>query len=127
MRSGFQRWGKPDRVCGEDCEFLITLAGTGPFTCQWRQNGASLSSAASSSAVTATLTVPVQRLTDRGQYDCAVTNGCGSNGSAAATLTIGCACSLANVAGGGPNALLPDGVIDGDDFVAFINAFSTGC
>ena len=33
---------------------------------------------------------------------------------------------LADVAGGGPNADQPDGIIDGTDFVAFINSFGVG-
>jgi microcystin-dependent protein len=36
------------------------------------------------------------------------------------------ACSLADVAGGGPTGLSPDGVVDGSDFIAFINSFGTG-
>jgi hypothetical protein len=31
------------------------------------------------------------------------------------------------VAGGGVDALEPDGTIDGSDFIAFINAFAAGC
>jgi len=31
------------------------------------------------------------------------------------------------VAGGGDAGLTPDGIIDGSDFIAFINAFSAGC
>ena len=34
---------------------------------------------------------------------------------------------LADVVGDGVNALSPDGIIDGTDFVAFINAFAAGC
>ncbi len=36
------------------------------------------------------------------------------------------ACSLSDVAGGGATGLQPDGVVDGNDFIAFINSFSTG-
>jgi len=33
----------------------------------------------------------------------------------------------ADIVGDGPNVLDPDGIIDGSDFIAFINAFSAGC
>lgn len=36
------------------------------------------------------------------------------------------ACSLADVAGGGPSGMLPDGTLDGSDFIAFINSFAIG-
>jgi len=60
-----------------------------------------------------------------------ITNACGSVTSNPATLTIigPCvpqACSLADVAGAGPTGLAPDGIVDGSDFIAFINSFSTG-
>ena len=35
-------------------------------------------------------------------------------------------CSIGDIAGGGPSGLLPDGILDGSDFVAFINSFSIG-
>ena len=36
------------------------------------------------------------------------------------------ACSLADIAGGGPGGLTPDGIVDGADFVSFINSFGVG-
>ncbi len=67
---------------------------------------------------------------DTAYLRCIVTNGCGSSTSGPTTLTIlTCspqACSLADVAGAGPNGLAPDGIVDGSDFIAFINSFSTG-
>ena len=42
------------------------------------------------------------------------------------TITGGCGCSLADIAGGGPLADQPDGTIDGADFIAFINSYSLG-
>jgi len=35
-------------------------------------------------------------------------------------------CSLADLAGTGPTGRLPDGIVDGSDFITFINSFSTG-
>ena len=55
-------------------------------------------------------------------------NTCGSTISNPAALTvITCGgCSLADVAGGGDLGNLPDGTIDGSDFIAFINSFGIG-
>jgi len=36
------------------------------------------------------------------------------------------ACSAADIAGGGLAGLTPDGIVDGTDFITFINSFSTG-
>ena len=36
------------------------------------------------------------------------------------------ACSAADIAGGGLTGQIPDGIVDGTDFVTFINSFSTG-
>ncbi len=33
---------------------------------------------------------------------------------------------LADIAGGGPDGRSPDGIVDGNDFVAFVNSFSSG-
>ncbi len=59
---------------------------------------------------------------------CIVTNACGTVMSNAATLTVGSCggCSLADIAGDGGNGLSPDGIVDGSDFIAFINSFGTG-
>ena len=35
-------------------------------------------------------------------------------------------CSLADIAGGGPDGRSPDFIVDGSDFIAFINSFGTG-
>ncbi len=45
-------------------------------------------------------------------------------------MTITCAMApscLADLVGGGDDGLVPDGTIDGADFIAFINAFAAGC
>jgi hypothetical protein len=59
---------------------------------------------------------------------CLVGGICTNVSSNVVTLTItgGCGCSLADIAGGGPLADQPDGTIDGADFIAFINSYSLG-
>jgi hypothetical protein len=56
-------------------------------------------------------------------YSCIVTNDCGMVSSNGAGLTIAINCSQADVAGGNPGG---DGIIDGADFIAFINSFIVG-
>ena len=112
--------------------FSVTAAGIGPFTYQWRKGGAPINSSAGAggnpSAATATLTLMNVQPTDSGVYDCIVTNACGSITSNSATLTIqACTgCSLADIAGGGPDGLRFDGLVDSSDFTAFINSFCVG-
>ena len=45
---------------------------------------------------------------------------------AASFLRPGIACSTADIAGSGPDGRTFDGIVDGSDFIAFINSFSTG-
>jgi len=62
---------------------------------------------------------------DRFEYTIANTE----NNNSSATVRLRCqtcGCSIADVAGGGPDGQLPDGVVDGSDFVGFINSFSVG-
>jgi hypothetical protein len=98
-----------------------------PISYRWRKNGIDISPALNPSAVTPTLRVPIVRAIDIGTYDCRVSNACGSTISSPATLTIRvCVCSLADIVGGGPTGQSPDGIIDGSDFIAFINSFGSG-
>ncbi len=68
------------------------------------------------------------------QFRCVISNlasACGTFTSDAAVLTVAQRCSLADVAGtagvGGPGITsCGDGVVDGEDFIAFINSFSAG-
>jgi hypothetical protein len=65
---------------------------------------------------------------DARDYRCVVSSACVSVASNATTLTVeSCTgCSLADVAGGGPDGLSYDGTVDGSDFIAFINSFGIG-
>ena len=60
-------------------------------------------------------------------YDCIVTNACGSLTSSPANITLASRCSIADIAGtDGGTMSCGDSVVDGSDFIAFINSFSTG-
>ncbi len=110
--------------------FLLTVTGSGPLSYLWRKGGVQLNSLANPSAATAALTLTSITAGDAGLYDCVITNACGSLTSNSVVLTVtSCGptgCSLADVAGGGPTGLQPDGVVDGSDFIAFINSFAVG-
>jgi len=60
-----------------------------------------------------------------------VTNPCGTIATTLRELSVSptcaaTACSVADIAGGGLAGLTPDGIVDGTDFISFINSFSTG-
>jgi hypothetical protein len=107
--------------------FGISVSGSQPLTYQWRKNGNPINPIANPSAATATLTLTSVGPIDVASYDCIVSNSRGSvtSNAAALTLTV-CACSLADVSGGGDAGTLPDGTLDGSDFIAFINSFGIG-
>ena len=63
--------------------FSVTVDGTGPFTYQWKKNGANIANANSS-----TFTLNNIRSSDAGNYSVVVTNSCGSVTSGNAVLTI---------------------------------------
>jgi hypothetical protein len=63
--------------------FSVTVAGSAPFTYQWRFNGANIVGANGP-----TFTIPQAQNSDAGSYTVAVTNAAGSAISAGATLTI---------------------------------------
>jgi hypothetical protein len=138
----------PQSACPNGtADFSVIANGGAPFTYQWQIESAPPSSnvwtnlasgpllrngqtiATVQDAQTATLRytmfindgVPIRSR-------CIVTNTCGSVTSDPATLTIqSCGgCSLADIAGGGDLGNLPDGTIDGTDFIAFVNSFGIG-
>jgi len=109
--------------------FSVTTSGNGPFTYRWRKNGSPINTTINPSAATATLTLASVQAADAASYSCTIsTTTCGSVTSTAAALSLAtlCRCSPADVAGGEPDGLGPDGTIDGSDFIAFINSFSIG-
>ncbi len=68
---------------GASTTFLVSATGTAPLSYQWRRNGSSIAGATGASYTIATVT-----LADAGNYDCVVTNGCGSSTSSVAILTV---------------------------------------
>ncbi|MGH9843863.1 MAG: immunoglobulin domain-containing protein, partial [Blastocatellia bacterium] len=71
-------------VCaGAATSFSVTASGTGPFTYQWRKNGANIAGATGSSYSIASVTAA-----NAGSYSVVVTGACGSATSNAATLTV---------------------------------------
>jgi predicted outer membrane repeat protein len=92
---------------GAPATLAVSTMGTGPFTYQWRRNGANLPG--SSTSITAI---------DPGVYDCLVTNACGNTTSNAITLAdggAGCGTCPSDVNGDGDSDIL--------DFLDFIDAF----
>jgi hypothetical protein len=91
--------------------FSVTAAGVGPITYQWRKNSIAIDTIANPSAAAATLTLTNLGPADAANYDCIVTNACGSITSNAATLSV-CA--------GDINC---DESVDFGDFLAFFNCY----
>ena len=115
---------------GESASFTVIASGAGPLSYQWSRNGLPLSNDARvGGADSSTLTINPVSEGDAGVYSVTVSNACGSASSGTATLVVipsgPTACSPADVVGvgGQPPA---DGLLTGDDFTAFINAFSSG-
>jgi hypothetical protein len=70
-------------TAGQAAEFTVTASGTGTLSYQWRKDTADIDG-----ATEATYTIPATTVGDAGSYDCVVSNGCGAQLSAAATLTV---------------------------------------
>jgi hypothetical protein len=105
----------------------VAASGNGPLIYRWRKGGVPIDLAMNPSAATDTLQLSNVQATDGGSYDCIVTDSCVSVTSAAATLTTRyCACLVADLVGGGDDGLQRDGILDGSDFIAFINSFAIG-
>ncbi len=73
--------------------FTVSATGTPPLSYQWRNNYVPLSNAPGhiSGADTASLTLSPAEIADAGDYDCVITNACGSVTSVYATLTVSAA------------------------------------
>ncbi len=94
--------------------------GGGTLGYQWRRNGSNLSNGGTISGATSpTLTINPVAAGDAGNYDCVVTNFCGSNTSNAGTLTVGPTCDSIDFNNDG---LFPD-TADIDDL---LSVFSGG-
>ena len=119
---------RPATSCpGRTASFSTTPSDSGPFTYQWRKESTVIDIAVNFSAGSGTLVLMMIQETDAAVYDCVATGACGTVITTAATLTVTiCPCSIADIAGGGPNGDQPDGQITGADFAAFIAAFGGG-
>ncbi|MFO0832477.1 MAG: CHRD domain-containing protein [Phycisphaerales bacterium] len=109
---------------GDSRSFSVVVddRGGGSVGYQWRRNGTSLSNGGDFSGVTTpTLTINPVNAGDAGDYDCVVTNFCGSNtsGSASLTVNVGPTCDSIDFNNDG---LFPD-TADIDDF---LSVFSGG-
>ncbi len=109
---------------GSTATLTVTVAGSEPLSYQWRKAGVPIPATANESATSAALVLPAITDSDGGLYDCIITNGCSSTVSSPARLSPR---SPADIAGGGADGQQPDGVVDGNDFIAFINAYAAGC
>ena len=73
---------------GGSASFSVTATGTAPITYQWRRNGTNLSNGGNLSGADSTvLSIAGVLAGDYGNYDCVVTNACGTATSIAATLS----------------------------------------
>jgi hypothetical protein len=78
-----------DTTCrGGPASFTVTATGSGTLAYHWRHNTTPIATEVNPSAATATLTIPFTASTDRGTYDCVVSNTCAGVTSSAAFLTV---------------------------------------
>jgi len=104
----------------------VSASGTATLVYQWRKGGQVINPAANPSAATPTLIVSSVVIADAGNYDCIITNACGTATSTTAIVTVqSCVCSIADLVGGDGNPPA-DASVDGNDFQAFLNAFGGG-
>jgi hypothetical protein len=113
-----------NQPAGTSASFTVAASGTAPITYQWRKDTNNLIDAGPiSGATTANLTINPIAFADAGNYDCVVTNPCGTTTSNAAALTVNhCPADLDNGSGLG----VPDGGVDISDLLFFLNAFQAG-
>jgi hypothetical protein len=70
-------------IYGSTIQLSVGFTGTGPVRSQWRHGGVPIQG-----ATTPQLTFNLQSPSDTGQYDCVLTNACGSTTSTAATIVV---------------------------------------
>jgi hypothetical protein len=98
------------RCEGASASFSVAASGTPTPTFQWRKNTVNIGGATS-----ATYNIPAVAAGDVGNYDCVVTNLCGSSTTTAATLTINTAPSITTHPVGSSRCL-------GDEYTLFVVA-----
>ncbi|MEK6642510.1 MAG: protein kinase [Planctomycetota bacterium] len=112
-------------AAGANANFAVAATGTATLSYQWRKNTVTLNNGASgcsstiSGATTASLTITNVSTSDNANYDCVVTNACGSDTSDPATLTVppGPACA---------GDMDGNNVVNGDDIQAFVDKLLAG-
>ncbi|MCC6675600.1 MAG: immunoglobulin domain-containing protein [Phycisphaerales bacterium] len=122
---------------GQPATFSVAVEGPGSYTFQWRRNGVDLPGQTGPS-----LTISGATSEDAGEYDCVVSDACGSTTSSAAVLgvcQIDLNCDtfvdfldyleyLNRYDGLDPAAdLNQDGFIDFVDYLEFLNLYNAGC
>jgi hypothetical protein len=112
-----QQTGNQAVCTGEPATFSVTVTGTGPFSYVWRRNGSAVAG-----ATHRTYSIAAATAASAGTYDVVVTGVAGTTTSSPITLAVGCPCGPADLgsAGGVPGF---DGVLNNNDFIAFINLF----
>ena len=108
---------------GLNITLSVSASGGLPLTYQWFHDGVPLCNGGRiSGACSAALSLRPAVQEDTGVYTVVVTGPGGFTPSAGATVTIGpIGCWLADVTPPGG-----DGIIDGNDFIAFVNSFGVG-
>ena len=109
---------------------VLSASATSPWpqNYQWRRNGVAIvdgalsGGATASGATTQTLTIDGYHGELDGSYDLLIVNPCGSRTTTPAAVLLPVQCGPADLgrAGGFP---CPDGLLDNNDFIAFINYF----
>ncbi len=154
VASGVARYGagavpvvtvQPDAAtaCRTGALFSVVAEGSGPLTYQWRKNGAPLANGTHIiGATTPSLAIVGLTGADNGDYDCVVTNPCGSAQSDAAPLVVcisdqDCSSFVNGIdfdlyagafeAGDRAADVNGDGSVSGPDFDAYTEAFIAGC
>ncbi|MFZ4576712.1 MAG: immunoglobulin domain-containing protein, partial [Phycisphaerales bacterium] len=129
-------------VCPGPVSFVVTATGTPAPTYRWRRNGVPMNIATNPSAATSTLAFSNAGESDNGNYDCVVTNACGSVTSQVGRLTV---CRADYDCSGGVDSddvieffgdwdvsnssadFNGDGGVDADDVIGFFARWDGGC
>jgi hypothetical protein len=102
-----------------------TVTGTAAQSYQWLFNGSPVTTPGATGTTTTTLHIPSVSISNSGNYSLRVTGACATVTSPVAVVIVTpvvTSCGTADIVGGGGTPP-GDGIIDGSDFIAFINAF----
>jgi hypothetical protein len=105
---------------GQRATFFVTATGTGPLSYQWRKDAVNVANGLRVAGATSpALTIDAVQGDDAGNYDCIVSNPCGSISSSPVALTLLC---YANCDG---STNVP--ILNINDFICFQGRFAAGC